>query len=432
MTPTQPYLQHDRLSLEEPPGTPQYIAELFSEMSRDTVSNISSQHTVDALGGTVSGDGDTPTAPWWSTQEQFHTVEEQGSPPLGYDALNGFHADDSIVFNITQPCISYYPTSDGVGYLSHLPHENIATPVDHLSGRYQMGPVDSIYTAVPATSYLDYTAKFHVGAPYSLDRPVVISAGDDSFEYADSSILLPTLWTPELRLPDDASWQSQPVKTTPSSTYPRSMVPPNDAVSQTDGRVSTKRKRATCQGIFGECPHRFGDTRCFTQAEIATCNRLCNLLTGRPLDWSIYGLGSGDVKLLRSKWPNVLQDQIDACWRYINRFRSYNMVIHSRGLCEVANEQKMSSTIFRQQTHYPTQSWEKDLDDLLTKVVDTLAEWDRGQLEVLLINAQLSMHNGNAFCSAAEPPTSNIASSFPYIDSRFCPGGCGFDGDATS
>jgi hypothetical protein len=418
MNATQPHPQQTQLPIEDP-GTPPYIAKLLSEMSRvdhETLSDNSSRYTVDLAGGMRECDNGSFSSQC-PMQEVFDTTYDFAPYQSRLYGNSGFRANGFTVFDTTQPSITHHLPPSASGYLDDdfpFPHGNFATPVDDLLGRldpYHMQPVASIYTTVPGYNTITYTGDLDVNAPYSLDRPVITAAGNGSSVQADDSVLLSTqFW----RMPDSASWLSQPVETTPCSANPRPMVPRNDAVSQTDRRVSTKRKQATCQGIFGECPHRFEDTRCFTQVEIDTCNRLCNLLTGRPVGWSIYGLGSGDVKLFRSNWPNAREDQLDACWRYINCFRSYNMLIQRQGLCEVANEKKTSNTIFRQQTHYPTQSWDKDLSDLLIKVLDTLAEWDIGQLEVLPIGAQPSMHNGNAFFSAAEPPTSNIASSVPY------------------
>jgi hypothetical protein len=90
------------------------------------------------------------------------------------------------------------------------------------------------------------------------------------------------------------------------------------------------------------------------------------------------------------------------------------MLIHRQGLCEVANDKKKRNMVFRQQPHYPTQIWEKDLSDLLIEVLDTLAEWDIGQLEVFPSGVQPSIHIGNAPLSASELSTSNIGFSFPY------------------
>jgi hypothetical protein len=425
MTSTQSYSEHGQLPLQEPPGTPPYITELFREMSSEghpTVTDISSQYTADLADG-VWECGNVPASSHCPMQEVFDTTYDFAHDQSRLYGNSGFRANGFTVFDTTQPSITHHLSPSASGYLNDeflLPHGTIETPVDHRSGRfnqYHMGRVDSIYTAVPESgwdtiSYLYNSGHLHVDTTYSLDWPIMTN---DSSVQADDSILLSTQFcNPGLGISGNASRQSQPQEISWCPPFPRPVVEPNVAISQADRRVSTKRKRATCQGIFGECPHRAEDTRCFTQVEIDTCNRLCNLLTGRPLGWSIYGLGSGDVKLFRSNWPNAREDQIDACWRYINCFRSYNMLIHRQGLCEVANEKKTSNTIFRQQTHYPTQSWDKDLSDLLIKVLDTLAEWDIGQLEVLPIGAQPSMHNGNAFFSAAEPPTSNIASSVPY------------------
>jgi hypothetical protein len=308
MTSTQP--QYNQLPLEEPPGTPPYIAELLGEMSRvdhETVSDNSSQYTVDLAGG-MRECGNGPASFQNSMQEILDTTYGFAYDQSRLYENTGFRANGFTVFDTTQPSITHHLPPSVSGYPNDellLPHGNFATPVDDLLGQldpYHMQPVASIYTTVPGYDTITYTGDLVVDAPYSLDWPIMTSAGNSSSVQADDSVLLSTqFWNPGLGMPDSASWLSQPVGTTSCFTNPRPMVPSINVVSQTDRRVSTKRKRATCPGIFGECPHRFEDTRCFTQIEIDTCNRLCNLLTGRPLDWSIYGLGPGDVKLFRSK-----------------------------------------------------------------------------------------------------------------------------------
>jgi hypothetical protein len=392
----------------------------MSDNSHQTVSGISSQYIADLADG-MRECGNSSASSHCPTQEVSDTTYEFALDQSRLYGNTGFPVNGFTVFDATQPSITHHLPPSASGYPNdefRLPHGKFATPVDDLLGQldpYHMQPVASIYTTVPEYDTITYTGDLDVNAPYSLDRPVMIAAGDGSSVKADNSVLLSTqLCNPELGISGNASRQSQPQEISWCPTFPRPVVEPNIAISQTHGRLSTKRKRATCQGIFGECPHRFQDTRCFTRVKIDTCNRLCNLLTGRPLDWSIYGLGSGDVKLFRSKWPNAREDKLDSCWKYINCFRSYNMLIHRQGLCEVANDKKKRNMVFRQQPHYPTQIWEKDLSDLLIEVLDTLAEWDIGQLEVFPSGVQPSIHIGNAPLSASELSTSNIGFSFPY------------------
>jgi hypothetical protein len=156
MTSTQPHSQHGQLSLEEPPGTPSYIAELLNEMSRDDhekVSDISSQDTVDLAGGI--GEYDIgPASSQYPMQEVFDTTHEFANDQSKLYGNTGFRANGFTVFDTTQPSITHYLPATASGYLGDdlkFSHWNIATPVSHRSGQlnhHQMGPVESIHTAV--------------------------------------------------------------------------------------------------------------------------------------------------------------------------------------------------------------------------------------------------------------------------------------------
>jgi hypothetical protein len=156
MTSTQSYSEHGQLPLQEPPGTPPYITELFREMSSEghpTVTDISSQYTADLADG-VWECGNVPASSHCPMQEVFDTTYDFAHDQSRLYGNSGFRANGFTVFDTTQPSITHYLPATASGYLGDdlkFSHWNIATPVSHRSGQlnhHQMGPVESIHTAV--------------------------------------------------------------------------------------------------------------------------------------------------------------------------------------------------------------------------------------------------------------------------------------------
>jgi hypothetical protein len=250
--------QRGQTPLGEPPDTAPYIAELFSEMLNDghpTVTDISSQHTADLAGG-MRECGNGSASSHCPMQEVFDTTYEFAHDPSRLYENTEFRANGFTVYDTTQPSITHHLPPSASGYLDDeflLPHGIIATAVDHRSGQFnhhQMGPVESIHTAVrgfesDTTSYLHSSGHLHINTPYSPDWPVMTAAGNDSSVQADDSVLLPIqLWIPELGVPDSASWKSQPPEVSSYSTYPRPEGPSKSALVQFTRPTPIKRKRA--------------------------------------------------------------------------------------------------------------------------------------------------------------------------------------------
>jgi hypothetical protein len=258
MTPTQSHSEHGQLHLEEPLGTPPYIADLLREMSdnsHQTVSGISSPYTADLAGG-MRECGNGPLSSQYSLQEVFDIRHEFPNEQSKLYENTGFRANGFTVFDTTQPSMTHHLPPSASGYLDDeflLPHGIIATAVDHRSGQfnqYQMGPVESIHTAVrgfewDTTSDLPSSGDLHVDAPNSLDRPVMTFVAYEALVQMDGSVLLPTQpLTLELGFPDSASRQSQPPEVSSYSTYPSPEGPSKSALVQFTRPTPVKRKRA--------------------------------------------------------------------------------------------------------------------------------------------------------------------------------------------
>lgn len=204
MNATQPHPQQTQLPIEDP-GTPPYIAKLLSEMSRvdhETLSDNSSRYTVDLAGGMRECDNGSFSSQC-PMQEVFDTTYDFAHDHSRLYGNSGFHANGFTVFDTTQPSITHHLPPSASGYLDEeflLPHGIIATAVDHRSGQfnqYQMGPVESIHTAVrgfewDTTSDLPSSGDLHVDAPNSLDRPVMTFVAYEALVQMDGSVLLPT------------------------------------------------------------------------------------------------------------------------------------------------------------------------------------------------------------------------------------------------